>query len=211
MRNVVRVILWALPPSFCALVQRAGRAARDFQTLGEAILIVSSTVLKKGTTEDDVQAGLNEMIVNGQSEAENRSDDVDDLLANADLPIGLSAEVVGEEGMRVQAVEVGEESEPEDETVAAGSKKERKKKFSKDTNSREAKFLSMFVCTKSCRRKVWDVFFENEKKSEWSHFRSMVHGLTFSYFQSPSPVPNNNVVQPPSKHTVLRQLRATLI
>lgn len=171
MRNVVRVILWALPPSFCALVQRAGRAARDFQTLGEAILIVSSTVLKKGTTEDDVQAGLNEMIVNRQSEAENRSDDVDDLLANADLPIGLSAEVVGEEGMRVQAAEVGEESEPEDES--------------------EAKFLSMFVCTKSCRRKVWDVF--------------------FSYFQSPSPVPNNNVIQPPSKHTVLRQLRATLI
>lgn len=106
------------------------------------------------------------MIVNGQSEAENRSDDVDDLLANADLPTGSSTEVVGEEGIRVQAVEVGEGSEPEDKPVAAGSKKERKKKFSKDTNSREAKFLSMFICTKSCRRKVWDVFFENQKKSE---------------------------------------------
>ena len=166
MRNISRVVLWGLPPSFCALVQCAGHAARDFQMLGEAILIVSSTVLKKGTTEDNVQAGLSEMIVNGQSEAQNRSDDVDGLLANADLPTGSSTEVVGKEGIRVQAVEVGEGSEPEDEPVAAGSKKERKKKFSKDTNSREAKFLCMFICTKSCRHKVWDVFFENQKKSE---------------------------------------------
>ena len=77
MRNISRIVLWGLPPSFCALVQHAGCAARDFQMLGEAILIVSSTVLKKGTTEDDIQAGLSEMIVNGQSEAENRSDNVD--------------------------------------------------------------------------------------------------------------------------------------
>lgn len=111
------------------------------------------------------------MIVNGQSEAENRSDDVDDVLANADLPTGSSAEVVGEEGIRVQAVEVGEGSELEDE--------------------REAKFLSMFVCTKSCRRKVWDAF--------------------FSYFHSPSPVPNNDVLPTPSEYAVLRQLRAPFI
>ena len=101
MRNTSCVILWGLPPSFFALVQCAGHAARDFQMLDEAILIVSSTVLKKGTTEDDVQAGLGEMIVNGQSEAENRSDDVDDLLANADLPNESSTEVVGEEGIHV--------------------------------------------------------------------------------------------------------------
>ncbi|KAG2111943.1 P-loop containing nucleoside triphosphate hydrolase protein [Suillus discolor] len=40
MRNIERVILWGMPPSFCALVQRAGRAARDVTKLGEAILII---------------------------------------------------------------------------------------------------------------------------------------------------------------------------
>ena len=108
MCNISCIILWGLPLSFCALVQCAGCAARDFQMLGEAILIVSSNILKRGTTEDDIQAGLSEMIVTGQSEAENRSDDVDDLLANADLLTGSSAEVVGKEGIRIQAVEVGE-------------------------------------------------------------------------------------------------------
>lgn len=48
MRNISRVVLWGLPPSFCALVQRAGRAARDFQMLGEAILIVSSNCIEEG-------------------------------------------------------------------------------------------------------------------------------------------------------------------
>ena len=132
-------------------------------------------------------------------------------MANADLLTGSSAEVVGEEGIRVQAVEVGEGSEPEDEPVAAGSKKERRKKFSKDTNSQEAKFLSMFICIKSCRRKVWDVFFENQKKSEQPYFQSIVHCLTSSYFHSPSQVPNDDFLQPPSKYTVLRQLRAMSI
>lgn len=42
MRNISRVVLWALPPSFCALVQRAGRAARDFKKLGEAIKLDST-------------------------------------------------------------------------------------------------------------------------------------------------------------------------
>ncbi|KAG6807500.1 hypothetical protein H0H92_007260, partial [Tricholoma furcatifolium] len=38
MRNISRVILWGMPPSFCALVQRAGRAGRDLSTNAESIL-----------------------------------------------------------------------------------------------------------------------------------------------------------------------------
>ncbi|TDL13145.1 P-loop containing nucleoside triphosphate hydrolase protein, partial [Rickenella mellea] len=48
MRNIDRVVLWGLPPSFCALVQRAGRAARDFSKLGAAILLIPPSVRKKG-------------------------------------------------------------------------------------------------------------------------------------------------------------------
>ena len=55
MRNIARVILWGLPPTFCSLVQRAGRAGRDLTTKGEAILIVPPGVLKDGSTEEDVE------------------------------------------------------------------------------------------------------------------------------------------------------------
>lgn len=58
MWNIKCVVLWELPPSFCALVQRAGRAARDFDTLGEAILIVPSSIIAKGTTVSEVEAAI---------------------------------------------------------------------------------------------------------------------------------------------------------
>ena len=67
MRNIKRVVLWEMPPSFCALVQRAGRAARDFHTLGEAILVVPQSVITKGTTEMEVEAALEAV----QAETEN--------------------------------------------------------------------------------------------------------------------------------------------
>ncbi|KAJ6604921.1 P-loop containing nucleoside triphosphate hydrolase protein [Mycena sp. CBHHK59/15] len=55
MRNIERVILWGLPPSFCALVQRAGRATRDFSKLGEAILIVPASVMKNRVSEEEIE------------------------------------------------------------------------------------------------------------------------------------------------------------
>ncbi|KAJ7178870.1 P-loop containing nucleoside triphosphate hydrolase protein [Mycena crocata] len=48
MQNIQRVILWKLPPSFCPLAQRSGRAVRDFDALGEAILFVPAKVLTLG-------------------------------------------------------------------------------------------------------------------------------------------------------------------
>ena len=54
MRNILRVILWGLPPSFCALVQRAGRAGRDFSVAAEAILIVTPATMKKGISDAEI-------------------------------------------------------------------------------------------------------------------------------------------------------------
>ena len=70
MRNIKRVVLWELPPSFCALVQRAGRAGRDLSTLGEAILIVQPSVITKGTNASEVEAAIEEVQVQAIREAE---------------------------------------------------------------------------------------------------------------------------------------------
>ncbi|KAF7292215.1 p-loop containing nucleoside triphosphate hydrolase protein [Mycena indigotica] len=60
MRNIERVVLWELPPSFCALVQRAGRAARDLSRMGEPILIISKNSINKGakTLEAEIIAAV---------------------------------------------------------------------------------------------------------------------------------------------------------
>lgn len=110
-------------------------------------------MVKNGTTDEEVLACLKEMAELPRPEAENHGSDVEEILANNDIT-ALPAEVVNEEGIRVQAVGGEEDFEPEEEdTVAA---KSRKKKFSKDTNTYEARFLSMFVSTDKCRRRVWD-------------------------------------------------------
>ena len=163
MRNISRTVLWGLPPSFCALVQRAGRAARDFSKLGEAIVIIPSSMVKNGITDEEVLACLKEMAEEPRPEAENHGSDVEEILANEDIA-ALPAEVVKEEGIQVQAVEGEEDFEPEEEDTMVA--KSRKKKFAKDTNTSEARFLSMFVCTNKCRHRVWDAFFKNDKKCE---------------------------------------------
>ena len=68
MRNVLRVILWDLPPSFCALIQRAGRAVRDMALFGEAILFVSARIIKSGVTLDDVAASIEEAVTLAEAE-----------------------------------------------------------------------------------------------------------------------------------------------
>lgn len=162
MRNIARVVLWGLPPSFCALVQRAGRAARDFTKLGESILIVPGSVVKNGTTEADLTASLNDVTSgNGEgAEAANRGQDVDEILAGAGIDLA-PGEALNDEGVRIQA-------DAEEEPDVDGDLAQHQKKFKgmKDTNTHEARFLSSFVCTKSCRRKVWNIFFKNQEKCQ---------------------------------------------
>ena len=156
MRNIARVILWGLPPTFCSLVQRAGRAGRDLTTQGEAILIVPPGVLKDGSTrkEQDVVMSVENAAV--EQEALNREPEEPDLIN--------VAESLDDEGIRLRGVDA---SESEDEApVAKLTKKQGKKKERKDTHIREVRALYDFACTTGCRRIPWDNFFENSKKCE---------------------------------------------
>ena len=137
MRNIRRVVLWGLPPSFCALVQRAGRAGRDFKTLSEAILIVSKSVAKSGTTETEVENDVEEAVAGTQ--AENRSEEEELVLNENGVDLMAGHEEVNAEGVRVAHAREAEDSEPEDEPEVKVS---RKKKFVKDCNIMEAHYLT---------------------------------------------------------------------
>ena len=126
-------------------------------------------------------------------EAENHGSDVEEILANEDIT-ALPAEVVNEEGIWVQAVKGKEDFEPEEEDTVVT--KSQKKKFAKDTNMDEARFLSMFVCTNKCRRRMWDAFFKNDKKREWCTQHMLISHTYFGC--SPACLPNNIFIPAPS-------------
>jgi hypothetical protein len=155
MRNIKRVVLWGLPPSFCALVQRAGRAGRDFTTLGEAILIVPVSVVKKGIEDIEIEAAVNEAAV--ESQAENRNEGDAALQAEGGIVVAEGNEAIhlDDGGVRVS-------NDSDDE--AEMPKKKKRKTLQNECNRFEAKFLSMFAGGKRCRRLVWDRFFGNNKK-----------------------------------------------
>ncbi|KAJ7891045.1 P-loop containing nucleoside triphosphate hydrolase protein, partial [Mycena leptocephala] len=167
MRNIEQVILWGLPPSFFSLVQRAGRAARDFSKIGEAILITTTppwppvppSVIKNGFQGRRLKQQLSN-ITDGESE--NRGLDVaaDLLDQGIELTSGHEWVIVGEGSIRS-----GKDYDDED-GEAAEVKHKRRKKLSKECSSREADFLSRFACTTKCRRKIWDLFFNNDSKEQ---------------------------------------------
>jgi superfamily II DNA/RNA helicase len=177
MRNIKRVVLWGLPPSFCALVQRAGRAARDLRTSGEAILIVPPSVIKKGISELDVEQTLQDVqpgsLPGAAEEYESRNYDVGVILpyrdnnresgpteaAGVELTSGNEEVLVNDGGVRV-AQDSDEEGEDEEQV----GKVSRRKTTAKNYNSREALYLTLFTCGRKCRRAVWDEFFGNNKK-----------------------------------------------
>ncbi|KAJ7457910.1 P-loop containing nucleoside triphosphate hydrolase protein [Mycena galericulata] len=158
MRNIFRVVLWKLPPSFCALAQRSGRAVRDFEQLGEAILFVPAKVLKDGLAAEEARVAREEA-----AEARNQEGDdfVPELEEGMDVVAG-QAVVVGEGGARV---EQNAEADPE-AAVAAEKKKKRRAARQSAADALEANFLTKFACTKSCRRCVWDEYFKNGTKGE---------------------------------------------
>src|ERR1700691_4347116 len=130
MRNITCVVLWGLPPSFCALVQRAGRAGRDFGALGEAILIVPPSVIKNGTKAAEVELAVQEAADDAQ--AENHGDEEQEVLEQNGIEVtqGNEQVLVNDGGVRVEW-----DSEPEDDPQ---EKPKHRKKFTKsDTNSLE--------------------------------------------------------------------------
>ena len=110
MRNIQCVILWKLPPSFCALAQRSGRTVWDFDALGEAILFVPAKVLKDRITEEEAQVARQEA-----AEPQNQEGDdfVCGLQEGLDVVAGQEV-VVAEGGIQVEQDAEAEEEEPED-------------------------------------------------------------------------------------------------
>jgi hypothetical protein len=109
---------------------------------------VPKSVLKEGISNEEVDSGVSETAI--EAEALNREPEEVELTKTV-------VELNGE-GVRV----AGDSESSTDEESAA--KVKRPKKFGKDTNVQEARALSEFVTTEGCRRKVWDAFFQNDKK-----------------------------------------------
>ncbi|KAL6304460.1 hypothetical protein BKA93DRAFT_825904 [Sparassis latifolia] len=147
LRNIAIVVLWGLPPSFCALAQHAGRAARDMTKLGEAILIVSARALKDGgPNEAEIEANLGEAVAEGEAENQGQNE------AHALEAVGIQVTegnqqmqqmLVAEGGVRVEHASKSEGEDADDETTVKKGKK--KKRSSRECN-------------------LWDEFFHNSKK-----------------------------------------------
>ncbi|KAJ6614985.1 P-loop containing nucleoside triphosphate hydrolase protein, partial [Mycena sp. CBHHK59/15] len=167
MHNVEHVILWKLLPSFCALTQRSGRAARDFETLGEAILFVPAKVLKDGIAEEQARLACVEA-----AEPQNQEGETDQPppADPADVNQEQGLDVVGGQAVLISEgstwVEQGNEAEnAETETpeaaAAKNGKKKRKAAHVSFADTLEATFLSRFACTTACLRIIWDEYFQN--------------------------------------------------
>jgi len=136
--------------SFCSLVQRVSRAGRDFASDAEAILIVSSTVAKEGISDGIIE----EILAGAALDAETQE--------TAEATSEGCVEVLDSEGTRFTEID---DSEPDDEpAMDLHEQKQKRRKISKDINIHEAQALSTFITTKDCRRRVWDLFFNNMKK-----------------------------------------------
>ncbi|KAF8172309.1 P-loop containing nucleoside triphosphate hydrolase protein [Mycena galopus ATCC 62051] len=162
MRNIFRVVLWKLPPSFCALAQRSGRAVQDFTGLGEAILFVSAKVLKDGLAAEEARVAREEAADPNNQEGE---DLVPEPEEGVDVVVG-QAVVVAEGGTRVEQNAEGEGLDPE-AAVEVGRKKKRRAARQSAADALEAQFLSAFACTQQCRRIIWDGYFKNSTKCEF--------------------------------------------
>lgn len=150
-------MLWGLPPTFCSLVQRAGRAGRNLAMDGEAILIVPKSALREDP-EEIAQAA--ELVRNTAAESEALDREATNIEALQ------TSEILDEEGIRVM-----EETEDAEELLplveAPVTRVARRKRFqAKNSNIHETRALFAFVRTKSCRREVWNAFFKNADKCE---------------------------------------------
>lgn len=158
MRNIFRVVLWKLPPSFCALAQRSGRAVRDFSQLGEAILFVPAKVLKDGLAAEEARLAREVA-----AEPHNQEGDfAPEREEGVDVVAGQVV-AIGEGGARVEQNADIDEVDP-DAVAAADKKKKRKAARQSAADALEAMFLTSFACTKQCRRIVWDEYFRNSTK-----------------------------------------------
>ena len=92
MRNIKRVILWGVPPSFCALVQQCGRAGRDFSVHAEAVLIAPANAFTKATMDADIGTAVYAATI--AKEASNRNDEDETILVANGVTVAHGNELV---------------------------------------------------------------------------------------------------------------------
>lgn len=138
-------MLWGIPPSFCSLVQRAGRAGRDFTILSEAILISTAASFKKGISEAEVEFAV-DMAVE-EEEAKNCNE------SQAEMTMGASG-IIMDQGHELVSVEKGgvriSQDSEEGDTVSGTTKNVWQKCATKEFNSQEARYLSLYISGHKC-------------------------------------------------------------
>lgn len=163
LRNIKRVVLWDLPRTFSSLVQRAGRAARDMSIFGEAITIVRKSTRKEKLTSPDVSK-LQSQIDNADEGVHTIEFDDEDRMEIENVVEANDQEIrhVDEGGSRVERISEGEREE-----AVEGPNGPNSRKRAKSSNERlEDAYLTLYANTSSCLRKVWNKYFDNEKKGE---------------------------------------------
>jgi superfamily II DNA helicase RecQ len=164
MRNIQRVILWGLPPSFCALVQRAGRAGRDFSVAAEAVLIVTPATMKKGISDAENLQMVRRTA--GEGESEIRNDEELETLQQEGIVIGegnVLVSISDDAGIRVS------HDTEEEEAQASSTKKGKRKRVDGTFHSQEAEYLNLYLCPR-CRHSTWNEAFKNHYKSKLFNF-----------------------------------------
>lgn len=157
------VILWKKPPTFCSLTQRGGRCARNLADLGEVICFVSAAVRKEGVGCDS-EVILSNITTTNSNEVEGVAGDVEMGEAVEALE-GRELVDVAEGGIRV---EIGDDTVPDEEGTTQNTRTNLYSKHKRSNVSgamvRDAKYLIRFLCTKNCRRIVWNEYYENVTK-----------------------------------------------
>lgn len=144
LRNVERVVLWKAPKTFCSLIQKFGRCARDFALLGECILYVSEAYYSKYESllkeEDMIET---ENTVNLQDPEDEEGNEATQAV---DATQSIRVETMAED------------------TVVAPKRKGKQTKFQGLLAARDFRFLIWYIVTKKCQHIPWNIFFENAKK-----------------------------------------------
>lgn len=164
LRNIDRVVLWDLPRSFCSLVQRVGRAARDLSRTGEAILIVRKGTRREGVSASDVSNLQSQILTDVErSNSHGDSDEADRMeIENVVETSGHEIRRLDDGGRRVEHIEEGEREEAVEGLVGPKTRK----KSQTSVERLEIAYLTLYANTSSCLRKVWDKYFGNDKKRE---------------------------------------------
>jgi hypothetical protein len=142
MRNIKHIVLWGLPPSFCVLVQRAGCAAHDFRVLGEAIVIVTLSIIAKDITEMEVESALANTAEDRITEAENRGEDEVETLARHGIQLAGGNEMVHVDDGGVRVTHNSDKDVEERQKKRSRKERKRRRKISTHGKPVSSHYLS---------------------------------------------------------------------